>query len=345
MGDIAPELDNVHPALAACWHPVCRSTDVAEGAVVRIRLLGEDWAVARIDGARRRPRRPLPAPRLAAERRLRRRRHRPLRLPRVPVRAATGTASRSPRSAPAATIPPKADVARCGGGRRALRPGVAGAGAAAGADHRRARVGRPGVRRRPAARPGVARRGGADGRQLPRPRPLPVHPPRHVRRSRRHRGPAVLGRARRAGVHVRLRPLDQAIGRLDGCRRRSRWRRGARRGGTSRRSPSGCASTTRPTTSCSRSCSSTSRSTPRPRSCTASTSATTSPTGAPRSRTRSRSRWPSPRRTACCSSGSCRRPCRSTSRPRCTPAPTGSRSRCAGSCSTSSEPRTLALHA
>lgn len=50
MGDIAPELDNVHPALAACWHPVCRSTDVADGAIVRIRLLGQDWAVARIDG-------------------------------------------------------------------------------------------------------------------------------------------------------------------------------------------------------------------------------------------------------------------------------------------------------
>ena len=167
---------------------------------------------------RRRPRRPLPAPRLPAERRLRRRRHRPLRLPRVPVRAATGTASRSPPSAPAATIPPKADVARRCRGRRALRPGVARAGAAAGADHRGARVGRPGVRRRPAPRPGVARRGGADGRQLPRPRPLPVHPPRHVRGSRRHRGPAVLGRARRAGVHLRLRPLDQAIGRFDGRR-------------------------------------------------------------------------------------------------------------------------------
>ena len=43
-------MDNVHPALAACFHPVCRSDDVAEGQIVRTRLLGTDWAVARIDG-------------------------------------------------------------------------------------------------------------------------------------------------------------------------------------------------------------------------------------------------------------------------------------------------------
>lgn len=43
-------LDNVHPALAQCFHPVCRSADVVEGAIVRTRLLGEDWAVARIEG-------------------------------------------------------------------------------------------------------------------------------------------------------------------------------------------------------------------------------------------------------------------------------------------------------
>ena len=43
-------MDNVHPALRSCWHPVCRSTDVADGAVVPVRLLGEAWAVARIDG-------------------------------------------------------------------------------------------------------------------------------------------------------------------------------------------------------------------------------------------------------------------------------------------------------
>ena len=43
-------MDNVHPALRSCWHPVCRSTDVADDAVVPVRLLGEAWAVARIDG-------------------------------------------------------------------------------------------------------------------------------------------------------------------------------------------------------------------------------------------------------------------------------------------------------
>ena len=74
--------------------------------------------------------------------------------------------------------------------------------------------------------------------------------------------PPLLGRARRAGVRVRLRALDQAARRLDGRRRASRSRLGARRGGTWRRSRSGCGSTTWPTTSCSRSCSSTSRSTP-----------------------------------------------------------------------------------
>jgi phenylpropionate dioxygenase-like ring-hydroxylating dioxygenase large terminal subunit len=41
-------LDNVHPALRACWHPVCRSDDVADGAIVPVRLLGEDWAVLRV---------------------------------------------------------------------------------------------------------------------------------------------------------------------------------------------------------------------------------------------------------------------------------------------------------
>jgi vanillate O-demethylase monooxygenase subunit len=42
--------DNQHPALRRAYHPVCRSTEVPEGAVIRVRLLGEDWAVARIDG-------------------------------------------------------------------------------------------------------------------------------------------------------------------------------------------------------------------------------------------------------------------------------------------------------
>ncbi|MFT3851655.1 MAG: Rieske (2Fe-2S) protein [Ilumatobacteraceae bacterium] len=44
-----PSLDNVHPAPAACWHPVGRSDDEAEGQVTGARLLGEDWAVASVD--------------------------------------------------------------------------------------------------------------------------------------------------------------------------------------------------------------------------------------------------------------------------------------------------------
>lgn len=43
-------LDNTHPALRRAFHPVCRSTEVAEGQVVQVTLLGEHWAVARIDG-------------------------------------------------------------------------------------------------------------------------------------------------------------------------------------------------------------------------------------------------------------------------------------------------------
>ncbi|MFN8024746.1 MAG: aromatic ring-hydroxylating dioxygenase subunit alpha [Acidimicrobiales bacterium] len=49
--EIAPStLDNLTPALAAAHHPVCRSTDVPDGGVTKVTLLGEDWVVARIDG-------------------------------------------------------------------------------------------------------------------------------------------------------------------------------------------------------------------------------------------------------------------------------------------------------
>ena len=52
MNPSAPtELDNTHVSLRHCFHPVCRSTDVADGAVIAVTLLGEQWAVARIDGA------------------------------------------------------------------------------------------------------------------------------------------------------------------------------------------------------------------------------------------------------------------------------------------------------
>ncbi|MBI5087709.1 MAG: aromatic ring-hydroxylating dioxygenase subunit alpha [Actinobacteria bacterium] len=43
-------LDNVHPALRSCWHPVCRTSEVPDGSVLAVRLLGEAWAVARLDG-------------------------------------------------------------------------------------------------------------------------------------------------------------------------------------------------------------------------------------------------------------------------------------------------------
>jgi vanillate O-demethylase monooxygenase subunit len=43
-------IDNTHPALRRAYHPVCRSSDVVAGDVLRVRLLGEDWAVARIGG-------------------------------------------------------------------------------------------------------------------------------------------------------------------------------------------------------------------------------------------------------------------------------------------------------
>ena len=186
----------------------------------------------------------------------------------------------------------------------------------------------------------VARRGGADGRQLPRPRPLPVHPPRHVRRSRRHRG---AGRTRSSATAWRSRattstrrsgsPTRWAAPTFEVAPRRSTWwyvapfadppadrLPGRRRRADdpvlppARRRHDHEAVLLRPAQ----------RHRRRPHA---------------RSRTRSRSRSRSPRRTGRCSSASSPRPCRSTSRPRCTPAPTASRSRCAGCCSTSSRGR------
>jgi phenylpropionate dioxygenase-like ring-hydroxylating dioxygenase large terminal subunit len=43
-------LDNVHPGLRRCWHPVARAEDLLGDGPLRVRLLGEDWAVARLDG-------------------------------------------------------------------------------------------------------------------------------------------------------------------------------------------------------------------------------------------------------------------------------------------------------
>ncbi len=50
MSSPARSIDNTTPALTAAFHPVCRSSDVVEGAVVKVTLLGEDWAIARIGG-------------------------------------------------------------------------------------------------------------------------------------------------------------------------------------------------------------------------------------------------------------------------------------------------------
>lgn len=43
-------IDNVHPALRSCYHPVWRSTDLLDGQVLGVRLLGEHWALASVDG-------------------------------------------------------------------------------------------------------------------------------------------------------------------------------------------------------------------------------------------------------------------------------------------------------
>ena len=250
MGDIAPELDNVHPALAACWHPVCRSADVAEGAIVA------DPAAGRRLGDRphrrrdRRPRRPLPAPRLAAERRLRRRRHRPLRLPRLPLRARRPL-RRDPRPRHGRDDPAQGRRPRRRRGRRALRPRLAGAGASrwhrsstcpSGTTRRSSsprcptRRGTPARRRwsttsstSPTSRsPTSATFGDPDDIEVP---------PYSVERD---------GLAFTCDyVHSTKRLADSM-----GAERVRGRRRGARRGGTSPRSPSGCASTTRPTTSC-----------------------------------------------------------------------------------------------
>ncbi len=49
-GFVGDSIDNVHPALRKCFHPVCRSADLLDDAIVPVRLLGTDWAVARIGG-------------------------------------------------------------------------------------------------------------------------------------------------------------------------------------------------------------------------------------------------------------------------------------------------------
>ena len=43
-------LDNEHPALRQCWHPVARSEDAEEGVPLQVELLGEFWCVLRLNG-------------------------------------------------------------------------------------------------------------------------------------------------------------------------------------------------------------------------------------------------------------------------------------------------------
>lgn len=43
-------INNVHPSLRYAFHPVCRTSEVVEGELNRVTLLGEDWVLTRIDG-------------------------------------------------------------------------------------------------------------------------------------------------------------------------------------------------------------------------------------------------------------------------------------------------------
>ena len=43
-------IDNEHPALRRCWHPVARSEDVSEDGPVAVELMGERWCLVRLGG-------------------------------------------------------------------------------------------------------------------------------------------------------------------------------------------------------------------------------------------------------------------------------------------------------
>jgi vanillate O-demethylase monooxygenase subunit len=47
---IRDRIDNEHPALRRWFHPVCRVSDLVEGALTPVRLLGQDWAVGYVGG-------------------------------------------------------------------------------------------------------------------------------------------------------------------------------------------------------------------------------------------------------------------------------------------------------
>ncbi len=50
INNSAAVIDNEHPALRRCWHPVARSADVGENTPVAVELLGEHWCVVRLGG-------------------------------------------------------------------------------------------------------------------------------------------------------------------------------------------------------------------------------------------------------------------------------------------------------
>ena len=241
------------PRAAACFHPVCRSADLVDGEVVGVRLLGVDWAVARIDGAPRRrsptAARTASAPLSAgcvvdgtiecAVPRLPLRRRRPLRLDPRPRRRRRRS---RPRRRPCRRT---RVVERYGLVWLAPERAASPASSTCPSGTTRPSSSRPLPDQTwPAGR-------GPDGRQLPRPRPPPVHStPRRSVIPTTSRCPPTRSSAT-AGVHVRLRATRPSCS-------PTRWapsefevaRRAARRGGTSARSRSGCASSTRPTTSC-----------------------------------------------------------------------------------------------
>ena len=298
-------LDNVHPALRACWHPVCASGRRRGQRSCAVRLLGEDWAVARIDGRAGGVVDRCPHRWLAAQRRLRRRRRRAVRLPRLPLRR-----RRPVRRGPGARrrLADPAEGATC---RRPAPSSSATGWSWLAPEEPLAPIidvpewDDPAFVVAPAARPGVARRRRADGRQLPRPRPLPVHSTRPrsatptTSRCRRTPSSATASAFSCDYVHSTKRladsmgadefevadaPLDVVVRRPVRDAPAHRVPRRRRRADDPVLPPAG-------------------RRHARP-SCTASTSATTSPTVARRSTTRWRSSSPSPPRTRRCSSAS-----------------------------------------
>ena len=233
----------------ACCHPVCRSADVAEGAIVRIRLLGEDWAVARIDGevvalADRCPHRGSPLSAGCVVDGTVHCAYHGFRF------AGDGHCVEIPALGAGATIPPKANVRAAA---RASPSATASCGWHPSRRWPRSSTCRSGTTRRSSS-PRCPTRSGTPGR----PRWSTTSSTSPTSRSPTSARSAIpttsrCRRTRSSGMGWRSRATTSTR-RSDWPTRwappSSRWRRGARRGGTSPRSRSGCASTTRPTTSC-----------------------------------------------------------------------------------------------